>query len=332
MYNKDVRHSLKTKPTVVDLYAGAGLFSHAFTAEGFRVLRAVEINPVAAATYARNLGEHVEVADVLAAMPEGRCDVLAAGSPCQGFSTLGKRRHDDPRNFLSLDVLRWAKTLKAKVIVIENVSAFLDAPVWQRLSSGLKELGYEVSASVLNAYEFGAPQNRLRSFTFASRVGIPAVRRPAAPPLLNVRQAWDGLSASPDGANHHYAPSPSELALARMRVIRPGGDKRDVMRFAPELAPPSWWRLRCQVTDVWGRMEWDKPSNTIRTALLNPSKGRYIHPEQHRVISLREAARLHTIPDGWSFVGLPTQIARQIGNSVPPAMGRAVAKAIYAAL
>jgi DNA (cytosine-5)-methyltransferase 1 len=113
-----------------------------------------------------------------------------------------------------------------------------------------------------------------------------------------------------------------------MRVIRPGGDKRDVMRYAPELTPPSWWRLRCQVTDAWGRMEWDRPSNTIRTALQNPSKGRYIHPEQHRVISLREAARLHTIPDGWRFAGSPKQVARQIGNSVPPSLGRAVARAV----
>jgi len=327
-----VRSQLKNQPTLVDLYAGAGLFSHAFAAEGFQVIRAVEIDRVAAATYSRNLGAHVEVADVLASKPHGHCEVLAAGSPCQGFSTLGKRRHDDPRNYLSLDVLRWAKVLQPRVIVIENVSAFLNAPVWERLAAGLKELDYEVSASVLNAYEFGVPQNRLRSFTFASRAGMPIVKRLKTPRLKDVRQAWDGLSATPDGSNHHYAPQPSELALARMRVIRPGGDKRDVMRYAPHLAPPSWWRLRCQVTDVWGRMEWDKPSNTIRTALLNPSKGRYIHPEQHRVISLREAARLHSIPDSWSFAGLPTQIARQIGNSVPPSMGRAVARAVYAAL
>src|ERR1051325_11636792 len=101
------------------------------------------------------------------------------------------------------------------------------------------------------------------------------VKQSRAPRLKDVRQAWDGLPTTPDGSNHHYAPQPSELALARMRVIQPGGAKRDVMRYAPQLAPPSWWRLKCQVTDVWGRMEWDKPSNTIRTALLNPSKGRY---------------------------------------------------------
>jgi DNA (cytosine-5)-methyltransferase 1 len=319
-------------PTVTELFAGAGLFSYAFLNEGFRVVRAIEIDSVAAATYSKNIGGYIEVADVLASAPSGRCEVLAAGSPCQSFSTLGKRRQDDPRAYLSMDVLRWAKALQPKIVVVENVVAFLNAPVWKSLASGLNDLGYEVSVSVLNAFDFGAPQNRLRSFTFASRVGTPVVRPVRSHRVSNVRQAWYGLPSIPDGINHHYAPQPSELALARMRVIQPGGDKRDVMRYAPELAPPSWWKLNCQVTDVWGRMEWDKPSNTIRTALLNPSKGRYIHPEQHRVISLREAARLHTIPDDWKFAGLPTQIARQIGNSVPPSLGRVVARAIFNAL
>ena len=77
-----------------------------------------------------------------------------------------------------------------------------------------------------------------------------------------------------------------------------------------------------------GRLVWDEPANTLRTALLNPSKGRYVHPEQNRVITLREAARLHSIPDDWTFVGTPYQVARQIGNSVPPKLGRAVARAI----
>ena len=120
--------------------------------------------------------------------------------------------------------------------------------------------------------------------------------------------------------------------MARMRVIPPGGDKRDVMRAAPELAPPSWWKIRGEATDVWGRMLWDEPCNTLRTALLNASKGRYIHPEQDRVITLREAARLHSVRDDWRFAGTPYQVARQIGNGVPPALGRVVARAVMGCL
>jgi DNA (cytosine-5)-methyltransferase 1 len=319
-------------PTLVELYSGAGLFSYAFAKEHFTILNAIEIDLAAAATYRTNLGDHITVGDVRSITPRGRCQVLTAGIPCQGFSTLGKRDLNDPRNLLGLEVPRWARILKPQIIVMENVPAFLQAPVWNVLTKRLKRLGYQVNAVVLNAFDFGAPQNRIRSFTFASRGKLPNVKLPLHHRVTNVREAWQDLSRIPNGVNNHYAPEPSELALSRMRVIPPGGDKRDIMKHAPHLAAPSWWRLRSEITDVWGRMEWLEPSNTIRTALLNPSKGRYIHPDQNRVISLREAARLQTIPDDWTFLGLPTQIARQIGNSVPPVLGRAVARAIYAAL
>ncbi|HUT56369.1 MAG TPA: DNA cytosine methyltransferase [Phycisphaerae bacterium] len=318
--------------TVVDLFAGAGLFSHAFAAEGFALVKAFERDKVAAATYAMNLGDHVQCADVLACRPEGKCDVLIAGPPCQGFSTLGKRNAADPRNCLSLEVVRWGKAVGPKVVVIENVPAFVGSSVWQQVVSEFEQMGYVVRAFVVDAYEMGTPQFRTRSFTIASVVGMPVISRALDEGARTVREAWRGLPAVPDGKNHHYSPKPSPLALARMRVIPVGGDKRDVMRRAPELAPPSWWKVQSEVTDAWGRMEWDRPCNTLRTALQNASKGRYIHPQQNRVISLREAARLHTIPEEWKFAGTPTQIARQIGNSVPPALGRAVARSVRQAL
>lgn len=322
---------IDSRPTVVDLFAGAGLFSYAFRVSGCRIIRAVEIDPVAAETYARNVGFQIEVGDVSQLHPFGRCDILIAGPPCQGFSTLGARRADDPRNSLCLQVARWAKMMRPKVVVIENVAAFLESDEWQRLRRRLTGLDYEVTSFVLDAFDYGVPQLRRRSFAVACRDGMFTVPRQRRT-VRTVRQAWEGLSAKPDGENHHYSPKPSEVALARMRVIPPGGDKRDVMRKAPRLAPPSWWRVSCEVTDAWGRMEWDSPCNTLRTALQNASKGRYIHPKQHRVISLREAARLHSIPDGWTFAGLPTQIARQIGNSVPPTLGRAIARSVLSVL
>ncbi len=323
-----VRTSDNTKPTVVDLFAGAGLFSHAFAEEGFHIAQAVELDTTAAATYAKNLGEHVAVADVRSVEATGRCDVLIGGPPCQGFSTLGRRRESDPRNQLSIEMVRWADVLQPDVVVVENVEVFLTTDVWRQMAEGLRAIGYAVSGQSLSAYSMGVPQHRTRSFTIASKIGLPEIRRAFRRRIWNVRQAWEGLPPVPDGSNHHYAPCPSPLALARMKVIPMGGDKRDVLRKAPELAPPSWSNVASEVTDVWGRLRWDKPSNTLRTALQNPSKGRYIHPDQNRVISLREAARLHTIPDEWQFEGLPTQIARQIGNSVPPALGRAVSRAV----
>lgn len=320
-----------SRPRVVDLFAGAGFLSYAFQAEGFRIVKAIEVDPKAAASYAGNVGRHIQVADVRSVPPEGRCEVLIAGPPCQGFSTLGKRNPDDPRNLLSLEVLSWCRTLRPAVVVVENVPAFLSSRTWALLAEGLRAQRYLVSASVVDAVDFGVPQFRRRSFTFAATRELPQVEALGGP-RGNVRSAWEGLSPVPDGANHHSAPTPSSIAAARMRVIPPGGDKRDVMRRAPDLCPPSWWRARTEITDVWGRMEWDKPANTLRTALLNASKGRYIHPDQDRVLSLREAARLQSIPDEWSFCGEPYPVARQIGNGVPPLLGRAIARAVLRVL
>jgi DNA (cytosine-5)-methyltransferase 1 len=213
--------------------------------------------------------------------------------------------------------------------VIENVPAFLTSGIWPRIEKGLDQLGYEVKTYVLNAFDFGVPQIRNRAFVIASKIGCPnIISRILKGRTVTVREAWRGLPSCPDGHNLHYAPEPSELALKRMKIIPEGGNKNDVMRIAPDLAPPSWWSTRGEAADVWGRMLWDKPSNTLRTCFQNPSKGRYIHPDQDRVISLREAARLHSIVDSWHFHGLPTQIARQIGNSVPPLLGRAIARAV----
>lgn len=320
-----------SRPRVVDLFAGAGFFSSAFKAERFRVVAAVEMDRLAASTYALNVGAHVLRADVREVEPLGPCDVLIAGPPCQGFSTLGKRDPADPRNFLGLEVLRWSRELRPAIVVVENVPGFLKSSSWELLAAGLRSQGYSVEASVVDAVDFGVPQYRRRSFTFAARGRLPEPVR-AARRGTSVRSAWKGLAPAPDGVNQHVAPAPSPIALARMRVIPPGGDKRDVMGTAPELCPPSWWRTRSEITDVWGRMEWDKPANTLRTALLNASKGRYIHPDQHRVISLREAARLQTVPDRWMFCGEPYPVARQIGNGVPPLLGRAIARAVLLAL
>lgn len=322
--------SVSSRPTVVELFAGAGLFSLAFRDVGFRTVSAFEINSVAASTFRLNLGPHVEVANVKEVQPTvPSCDVLLAGPPCQGFSTLGRRNRDDPRNMLWKEITRFARQLRPKVVVIENVAAFLGSSQHRGLCRSLRRSGYQVSSFALDAADFGVPQRRLRSFTLgAFDLKIPEPRRTRKNPTT-VREAWQGLSSRPDGMNQHEVLPPTSVAIERMRMIPAGGDKRDIMERAPHLAPRSWWSTSCSATDVWGRMEWDSPANTLRTEFVNPSKGRYIHPEQHRVISLREAARLHSIPDSWRFVGKPYQVARQIGNSVPPRLGRAIARQIY---
>jgi DNA (cytosine-5)-methyltransferase 1 len=312
---------------MIDMFAGAGLFSHAFAEEGFEPIQAVEMCRHACETYRLNLGDHVVQADIRNVEPVGPCDIIVAGPPCQGFSTLGKRQLRDPRNLLSFEVVKWADLTDAKVVVIENVAAFLESPIWTELERRFRELGYDVSARVLDATKFGVPQLRMRSFTIASKIGTPAILSLRGG-VRTVREAFDGL-AEPMADDHlHRVRDLSPLALQRIRSVPPGGDKRDIMRQHPDLVPESWWAVHCEATDVWGRMDWDAPANTLRTAFINPSKGRYIHPVEDRVITLREAARLHTIPDYWKFSGFDSYISMQIGNSVPPRMGRAVARAV----
>jgi DNA (cytosine-5)-methyltransferase 1 len=320
--------SIDSNPKVIELFGGAGLFGGAFAKEGFTISQAVEIDPVACATYKANLGDHVDNKDVRSLTPSGKSEVLVAGPPCQGFSTMGKRDKSDKRNYLSMEVLRWAAATSSKVVVIENVPPFLTSEIWLQVAKEFDRLEYDIRTYVLNAYDFGVPQIRNRAFIIASKIGFPNIRAINRKKIGTVREAWSDLPLRPDGKNLHYAPKPSELALRRMQIVPEGGNKNDIMRMAPNLAPPSWAFVRNELGDVWGRMRWDKPSNTLRTCFQNPSKGRYIHPEEDRVISLREAARLHSIDDSWKFCGSPTQIARQIGNSVPPFVGRAIARAV----
>lgn len=312
-------------PTYVEMFCGAGLFGGAWHRAGFDCALAVDLDPEATASYRQNVSKNAKVGSV-ADLPDGvGCDVLLAGPPCQGFSTLGRRDPTDRRNSLSAYVGDWAQALLPKVVVVENVPPFLQSLHWSKLTERLRAIGYEVDAWVMDAADFGAPQNRQRSFTIASLVGLP--RRPAAGEHRStVREVF---SCSPDdGDPMHVWPEPTGLASRRIKLVPAGGDKRDILAVAPELCPPSWTRIGCQATDAWGRMEWDKPANTLRCCFQNPSKGRYLHPSEDRVISLREGARLQGAPDSWEFVGTRTSVARQIGNGVPLYLGTAVASAV----
>lgn len=318
---------MRQKPRAIELFAGAGIFGSAFQAAGFELTRAIELDKTAAQTYAQNLGDHIEQVDITKCKPAGSCDLIIAGPPCQGYSSLGKRDANDPRNKLSLEVVRFTRAHKPKVVVIENVARFLDSTQATKIAESFRRMGYEVETHRLNAYEFGVPQRRVRAILVASKIGMPRICKPRKK-VRSVREAWRGLPKKPNGRNLHEHRVPSELALERMECIPAGGDKRDILELRPDLSPPSWQTTTTEVTDVWGRMVWNEPANTLRTCFLNPSKGRYIHPDQNRVITLREGARLHSIPDDYEFVGTPYQIARQIGNSVPYLLGKSIARGV----
>lgn len=309
-----------------DMFSGAGLFSAGAVRAGLTPRFAIDLSREAIASYNRNVAPVGVVGSVLDQRALPRVDVLLAGPPCQGFSTLGRQDPLDVRNSLALAVPDWASRTGASVVLVENVPPFLRSAKWQELRGAFEALGYRVDAWELEATDFGAPQLRRRSFTVASRIG--AIAQPT--PMEGTRRTAGEVLARPIAAGDpmHIWPTPVGVAAERIPLIPPKGDKRDVMRRAPHLCPPSWAKVGCQATDVWGRIDPDQPANTIRCTFQNPSKGRYLHPVEDRTLSLREGARLQGVPDDWTFVGRPYPIARQIGNGVPVALGEAVCRAI----
>lgn len=323
--------SIKDKPKTlrfIDLFSGAGLLGYGFYAEGYSPVAAYEADPVAAKTHSLNLPGEVTVADLSMEPPSGECDLIVAGPPCQGFSSIGRKRKDDPRNAMCLVIPPWAIHTGAQVVVVENVPAFLESDAWKLMTETMHEYGYETTTWILNAKDFGMAQNRVRSFTVYSLVGLPEQPKPNAEKPNTIENAWDGLPTYPDVGLQHVCQIPSAQSVSRMKHIPEGGDIRDLALKAPELVPPSWYKTKGKVVDIWGRMSWNGISNTLRTGFVHPSKGRFIHPSENRPMTFREAARLQGLPDDFTFAGTPYQIARQIGNGVPTGLSRAVAVSI----
>lgn len=312
----------------IDLFAGAGLMTEGFRRAGFTCVFAAEADARAVTTFNQNLEPAAEVWDVKNVKDGLTAEVLVAGPPCQGFSSLGKRDTNDQRNKLSLEILRWMAASQPEVVVIENVPQFLKSRYWARIRNESRRRGYESTTWVLNSVDFGAPQNRERAFAIISRIGLPSQPAPTHKIHKTVGDAFKGLPKRLGEEMQHIGPIPQGIAEERIKIIPKNGDKRDLMRDAPHLCPQSWFKMGAQATDVWGRMDVTKPANTIRCSFQNASKGRYIHPTENRVISLREGARLQGVPDHWIFHGDRSSMARQIGNGVPIPLAEAVARAI----
>lgn len=346
--------------TTLDLFAGAGGLSLGFERSelGFLPVLGVEHSHAAARTYKANFGCEVWDAPIEEREVFPEADVIVGGPPCQGFSPLGRDRDDESRGVLNAlweEYLRAVRQVKPKAFVIENVPEFQRSEQFARLLELLRtdpELQPYGNAAygVLNAAEYGAPQNRKRGILIAVRDHGPMPWPPEPthstdsnslllPPPRTVRDAIANLprrtkgfepATLDDGRQHlHFGRRPTAKSLERYRTIPPGGNRFDLMRLRPDITPDCWLNKPTGTTDVMGRMWWDRPSPTIRTEFFKPEKGRYLHPAANRVISHREAARLQTFPDDFFFEGTKIEIARQIGNAVPPVLGTAIAHYVF---
>ncbi len=335
-------------PTAVDLFCGCGGLTAALKARHFRVVAAVDCDPVACESYRSNhRSVHLyeqDIADVDPGEIRGMLggsdlDLLAVCSPCQPFSQQNRSSREDERARLILWAIRFAAMLSPSLIFFENVPGLTRkrfAPILKELRCGLKELGYVVGEpQELDAADYGVPQRRLRCVMLA--------RRGAAPPCLPEPTTPSGHRVSVDAAIGdlprlasgqadpddvlHFAREHREIALARLRHIPKNGGSRAAL--------PDRLRLACHRDhrghpDVYGRMRWKDVAPTLTTGCTDITRGRFAHPRDDRAISLREAARLQTFPDNYRFSGSAKNIATQVGNSVPVRFVEALAPALRA--
>jgi len=348
----------------VDLFAGAGGFSLGAIKAGFEVRAAVEHYGYAAKTYRNQIlnvsGQRVEVFenDILklnphcvmdeAGLVKGQCDILLGGPPCQGFSShrLGASGVDDPRNALLLRYFSFVSAIRPKMFLLENVPGMLHpkhADYLENFLAVAQEHGYETLPPIIvNARDYGVPQNRRRVFILgydATQFQLdiewppqPTYADPACieegSTLLPWRTAKDAFSprdADADPNNIHMMHGP-ELIDAFKSTPPNGGSRMQSNRVLP-----------CHKThqghkDVYGRIDPSKPSPTMTTACINPSKGRFVHPTKHHGITARQAARLQTFPDNFVFEGGITAAGVQIGNAVPVLLSQVLCEHLRSAL
>lgn len=358
------------RPTVLDLFAGAGGLGLGLTWAGFRVQAANEYEPVFAATYALNHPETAVVAgDVLdphvraALLAAARgVDLVAGGPPCQGFSTVGKKDENDPRNKLFYAFLEIVGELKPRAVLFENVSGFrrmYGGRAFQALYRGLEDLGYAAPrCDLLNAADFGVPQTRERTFVVAFRPET-AFRFPAPTrgdhenlfgraPHLTLEEALSDLppvrsgesgdrylsppqndfqkkmrGGAGDVLTEHEGPWHGERLLSVLGHVPPGGTILDV---------PEALRPRSYFANTYSRLWSDRPSTTITRNFGTPSSSRCIHPRFDRGLTTREGARLQSFPDAYRFTGTRIKKNLQIGNAVPPLLAQAMGESLFHAL
>jgi DNA (cytosine-5)-methyltransferase 1 len=385
----------RKRPIAIDLFAGVGGLSLGFEQAGFDVVAAVEFDPIHAATHKLNFPECAVVCrDVrslsgreirsLAGIGNRTIDVLFGGPPCQGFSQMGQRVLTDSRNSLIFHFLRLVAELKPRTFVMENVPGIATgshSALLNKLIDQFKEIGYKIRQPhrILNAANYGVPQDRKRLFLIGARSDT---FLPEYPIRLTVPPLKEGASGSGDsldldlalcptakeaigdlpdiqdydrlfetdelscklGKGSHYAMTlrgaikdPNDYGYSRLfdgsvltGCLRARHTERSMKRFAstsPGTTEPISRFFKISSRGICNTLR--AGTATDRGAFSAP---RPIHPIYARCISVREAARLHSYPDWFRFHRTIWHGFRQIGNSVPPLLGRAVAASVMTAL
>lgn len=342
---------------VIDLFAGVGGMSLGFEHAGFEVVYANEFDPEIAASYKYNhVSATVTVADIRDLDLErefrrfsGSVDVVVGGPPCQGFSQKGSRKSIlDERNYLFRQFVGVVDVVSPPYFVMENVPNLLtnEGGLFKReLIDLFGQIGYSVSAEVLNAADFGVPQNRRRAIVIG-RKGSTKLAHPV--PTKSTATVWDAISdlnflesgeglpisrypnpplseyqrklrADSMDLRSHVATNHSKLAIERMKLIPPNCTTKVL---------PVEHRTKSIYSGTWTRLDARGLAPTITTRFDTPSSGQFTHPYLDRAITVREAARLQSFPDHVHFVGSKGSQMKQVGNAVPPLLSTAIARQI----
>lgn len=346
---------------VLDFFCGCGGMSAGFLQTrqshiAFRILAGIDKDQSALESFQTNIGAPGICADVreLGAhpaklraiipwfMPEAMRPLVFIGcAPCQGFSALRKGDdRDDERNSLMRSFASIVEYYRPDYVVMENVPEIVTgkfAHYYAGAASKLRKCGYDLSESVVDLSLYGVPQRRRRAVVLGALTG--PVHLQAAPltssTARTVREAIGQLpplragEVDPRDVNHRAPEHTPRMIALFEQIPRDGGDRRSIPR---DLQLAAHRRLDQSetpgFTDVYGRLRWDAPSVTITAKSRSPSSGRFLHPEQHRNITVREAALLQGFPLRYVFCGPPTQQYRQVGEAVPPLFARFVAASI----
>lgn len=337
-----------TPRTAIDLFAGAGGATQGLRQAGYDVLAALEIDEAAASTYRANhkavalltadiqeIDPHLLMDDL--SMAPGQLDLLQACPPCQAWSSLGTGDAGDPRNELVLQVRRFLEVFRPRSFVLENVPGLRRDRRLAELLGWATEAGYVHRSYLLDAEDFGIAQRRRRLIV----LGVHAVSPSALPehPAELLPESFDATPRTVADAfvDLRGAPSPDPLArhrnhsesvLRRIRAIPEGGTRHDL---PGDLVLECHQKLgRSGATSSYGRLARSRPAPTLTTRCTTPACGPFVHPTEHRGITLREAALLQSFPAAYAFTGTYGQIERQIGNAIPVRLAEAIGLAAWA--
>ena len=334
----------KIRFTAIDLFSGCGGLSLGLRRAGFNILAAIDNDELSIDTYRMNhrrtrlIKDNIQSIDPLTLMEDlklnpGDLDLLAGCPPCQGFSTLrtynGGRKINEPMNDLVFEFIRFVKAFIPKTLMMENVPALLRDIRLSEILRELSHLGYKSNTDILDAAKYGVPQRRLRMLLLSSLNNPP----PFALPIRRRRFVAEAIRRLPSPEDsedpfHNYRVRRTENVLSFIgRIPKDGGSRTDL---------PIEDQLTCHqkvdgFKDIYGRMAWSQPSPTITGGCINPSKGRFVHPEENRAITLREAALLQGFPRSYKFKMSKGRypVAQLIGNAFPPKFAEHHARSLY---